>query len=191
MLLDRLVPPGSRRCSDGTPTTADADDLATDPTPAAPDAGDLRLVWLLGRRRRDRRMARGGQAAGPLSLHPVRGGGRVTARCASCGIARPLAELLAVTSVANPARGYFVCRPSLPGYAFCFRNKVGSAAVESIAFADREAAVFGPTAETNARRGWGGGSTRDPLDRPRPVVHTQPRNPGSASQPVFSPGEPS
>lgn len=58
--------------------------------------------------------------------------------CAACGMARPMAELLAFWPVRDPGRRRFVCRPSLQrnDRPPCFREMVGPAGVHDIELAE-------------------------------------------------------
>lgn len=57
-------------------------------------------------------------------------------RCVRCGRSRDVTELLAVTEVRQPWRGFYVCRPSItPGLGACFRDAVGPVTIHRIATA--------------------------------------------------------
>lgn len=62
------------------------------------------------------------------------------ARCAACGIARPLSDMLAVWEIVDePAPDVaYVCRPSI-GQRDCLARASGPASVDAIALADSDA----------------------------------------------------
>lgn len=67
-------------------------------------------------------------------------------RCAWCGAARPLGELLIVNETGGRHRSWYVCRPSVeptPGHAegSCFRNGVGPHSTHAVALADERQAA--------------------------------------------------
>lgn len=65
-------------------------------------------------------------------------------RCVRCGSPRDVTELLVVTEVRQPWRGFYVCRPSLPLLqGQCFRDAVGPASVHHITQARRAARAGG------------------------------------------------